>query len=169
MNMPLDPDPRAPAPANPGVKFPPPFLFLLGLGIAWLLETRVTRIRLVGGSASTQPLELAGAAILLAGLLFIFWGLYTFARVRTGILPMRPATRIVAHGPYRFSRNPMYTGMATAYLGGALILNSGWSLLMMPLAMLAIYNLVIKREERYLTSAFPAEYAEYRRTVRRWL
>jgi protein-S-isoprenylcysteine O-methyltransferase Ste14 len=156
-------------PQNPGVRFPPPFLYLLGLGAAWILETRVSRIRLVGGSAPTAPLETAGVAIMLAGFVLMFWGLLTFARVRTGIIPMRPATRIVSHGPYRFSRNPMYAGMALAYLGGALLMNSGWSLILLPLVMLGIYQLVIKREERYLNSAFPVEYGEYRKRVRRWL
>ena len=155
--------------SNPGVKFPPPFLYLLGLGIAWLLEKYVARIDLVGGTASTTPLELAGVALLIAGLAFVLWGMYTFARVRTGIIPMRAATQIVDNGPYRFSRNPMYSGMAAAYMGGALIMNSGWALLMLPFVMIGIYNLVIKREERYLGSAFPTEYDAYRRKVRRWL
>jgi protein-S-isoprenylcysteine O-methyltransferase Ste14 len=154
---------------NPGVRFPPPFLYLLGLGVAWLLETRVARIRLVGGTASTAPLETAGLAIMLAGFVLMLWGLLTFARVRTGILPIRSATQVVTHGPYRFSRNPMYTGMALAYLGGALSVNSGWSLLLLPFVMLGIYQLVIKREERYLSSAFPAEYGDYKKKVRRWL
>jgi protein-S-isoprenylcysteine O-methyltransferase Ste14 len=154
---------------NPGVRFPPPFLYLLGLGIAWLLETRVARIRLVGGTASTAPLETAGLAIMLAGFVLMQWGLLTFSRVRTGILPIRSATQVVTHGHYRFSRNPMYTGMALAYLGGALSVNSGWSLLLLPFVMLGIYQLVIKREERYLSSAFPAEYGDYKKKVRRWL
>ena len=155
--------------ANPGVKFPPPFVFLLAFVIAWLLETRVARIRLVGGDASSLWLQIVGAALVVLGLGLVFWGLITFARVRTGILPMRPATQIVDHGPYSVTRNPMYTGMGLAFLGGALILNYGWMIVMLPLAMITIYNFVIKREERYLTSAFPAEYAEYRRRVRRWL
>ena len=161
--------PAEAGPRNPGVHFPPPFLYLLGLGIAWALETKITRIRLVGGSASTTPLELAGIAIMLAGFVLMFWGLLTFARVRTGIIPMRPATQIVTHGPYRFSRNPMYTGMGLAYLGGSLMMNSGWALIMLPLVMLGIYHLVIKREEHYLASAFPTEYDDYKKNVRRWL
>ena len=154
--------------SNPGVKIPPPFVFLLGLGVAWLLEDRVAPIRLVGGSASSRSIELIGTALVIGGLLFVFWGMYTFARARTGIIPIRPATQIVDHGPYRFSRNPMYSGMATAYLGGALIMNSGWALLMLPIVMIAIYFLVIKREERYLLSAFPTEYGDYCNRVRRW-
>ena len=171
MNMPLDGNRMTdqPKPQNPGVRFPPPFLYLVGLGAAWILERKVSRIRLVGGSASTSPLETAGVAIMLAGFILMFWGLLTFARVRTGIIPMHPATRIVSHGPYRFSRNPMYAGMALAYFGGVLMMNSGWSLILLPLVMLGIYHLVIKREERYLTSAFPADYEDYKKRVRRWL
>lgn len=156
-------------PSNPGVRFPPPFLFLLGLGLAWLLERRVVRIRLFGGAASQAALENVGVALLVAGVLLILWGMVTFARSRTAILPMRSASLIVTHGPYRFTRNPMYTGMALAYVGGAMVINSGWALLILPLVLFALYRLVISREERYLSSAFPDEYESYRRNVRRWL
>ena len=154
---------------NPGVKFPPPFIYLLGFIIAWLLETRVMRIHLAGGDASTQSLRIAGLILTGVGLLLVFWGLITFARVRTGILPMKPATQIVDHGPYSITRNPMYTGLAITFLSAALFLNYGWMVLMLPVVMIAIYNFVIKREERYLTAAFPEEYGRYRRKVRRWL
>ncbi|MEO8193302.1 MAG: isoprenylcysteine carboxylmethyltransferase family protein [Gemmatimonadales bacterium] len=156
-------------PSSPGVHFPPPILFVLGVVLAWLLETRVRRIRLLSGSASAAPLEAMGVALLAAGILLIFWGLFIFARAKTGIIPNRPATRIVDYGPYAFTRNPMYTGMTIAYLGGVLILNSVWMLILLPLVILALYRLVIQREERYLVSAFPQEYEEYRRKVRRWL
>lgn len=157
-----------PAPHS-GVKFPPPFLFLLGIGVSWFLETRVFRLHLIGGSASTKWLEIIGLALLIAGAALGFWGLLVFARVRTGILPLQPTTRIVSHGPYRFSRNPMYAGMGMAYLGGALIMNSGWMLVTLPIVLLALYRLVIAREEKYLIGAFPVEYGEYRQRVRRWL
>jgi protein-S-isoprenylcysteine O-methyltransferase Ste14 len=158
-----------PTMSNPGVRFPPPALYVVAAGIAWLLETRLVRIRLVGGSASTFPLEIFGAMLLLAGFGLVAWGLYIFASARTGIIPMRPATRMVDWGPYAFSRNPMYTGMSVMYLGGALVLNWGWAILLLPVAMIANYLLVIKREERYLMSAFPDEYGSYKKRVRRWL
>jgi len=155
--------------SNPGVKFPPPTIFVVAGVVAWMLETRLVRIHLVGGTASTFPIEIIGAALLLAGFALIAWGLYTFANAHTGILPIRSATRIVDYGPYRFTRNPMYTGMAIMYLGGALALNWGWPVILLPVAILAIYELVIKREERYLSAAFPVEYGRYCERVRRWL
>jgi len=155
--------------ANSGVKFPPPTIFVAAAIIAWLLETRVTRIHIVGGTVSSLSMEIFGAVLLLAGFALIAWGLYTFASAHTGILPMRPATRIVDFGPYRFTRNPMYTGMTIMYVGGALGLNWGWALILLPEVLIAVYTLVIKREEQYLISAFPTEYGDYKRRVRRWL
>lgn len=155
--------------SNPGVKFPPPFIYVAAAAVAWLLEMRIVRIRIVSGSSTVSSLEIFGGVLFLAGFALIAWGLYTFASAHTGILPMRAATRIVDHGPYRFTRNPMYTGMSIMYLGGALALNWGWAVILLPVAMLAIYLLVIKREERYLTAAFPDEYGRYRERVRRWL
>ncbi len=154
---------------NPGVKFPPPTVFAVAAVLAWILETRVARIRIVGDTALRFPLEIVGTVLLFAGFCLIAWGLYTFASAHTAILPMRSATKIVDVGPYRFTRNPMYTGMAIMYLGGSLVLNWGWGLILLPIALLAIYQLVIKREERYLHSAFPTEFGDYCTRVRRWL
>ena len=154
---------------NSGVRFPPPAIFVAAAIVAWLLETRVTRIHIVGGTASSFSMEIFGAILLLAGFALIAWGLYTFASAHTGILPMRPATTIVDVGPYRFTRNPMYTGMTVMYIGGALGLNWGWALILLPIVIAAVYTLVIRKEERYLTSAFPVEYGDYRKRVRRWL
>ena len=156
-------------PTNPGVKFPPPFLFVTGLGLAWLLETQVTRIRFIGPDASTAPIETAGAFLMVLGVLLIGWGMLTFARARTAILPMRSASRLVAHGPYRVSRNPMYTGMSLLYLGAMLILNWGWALVVFPFVLVLLYKLVISREEAYLLAEFGEEYREYCRRVRRWI
>lgn len=155
--------------SNPGVKFPPPFLFVGTAVVAWLLEMRLVRIRLVSGSELIWRLEIFGAILFLAGFALVAWALYTFASARTGILPMRPATRIVNWGPYAFSRNPMYTGMAIMYLGGALVLNWGWAIILLPVALLSIYLLVMKREETYLMTAFPEDYVDYKKRVRRWL
>ena len=156
-------------PSHPGVKFPPPFLFVAGLGLAWLLETRVTRIRFIGADESTAPIETAGAFLIVLGLLLIGWGLLTFARARTAILPMRAASRLVDHGPYRVSRNPMYTGMSLLYLGAMLVLNWAWALVVFPFVLILLYKFVISREETYLLSVFGEDYRDYCRRVRRWI
>ena len=55
----------------------------------------------------------------------MLWGIATFARHRTAVMPHLPARRLVTGGPYRFTRNPMYTGMTLAYVGGCAIVGTG--------------------------------------------
>ena len=157
------------APRSPGVKFPPPTLFVAGWLLGWLLESRVVRLPLDGDDAPHWSLVVAGSTLLALGLIVIAAGLLTFFRARTAIMPHHAASRLVTHGPYRFTRNPMYLGMTLLYGGLAIRTNMTWPLLLLPLVLLALHRLVIRREERYLTSAFGAEYEDYRRRVRRWL
>src|SRR5687767_13760839 len=92
---------------NPGVRFPPPFLFAAGLLAGWWLSRRKP-IPLL-----SEPWlgfgEPVGLSLTAAGLVLIFWGIATFRAHRTGVYPNQPAARIVRQGPYRFTRNPMYT------------------------------------------------------------
>jgi protein-S-isoprenylcysteine O-methyltransferase Ste14 len=85
------------------------------------------------------------------------------------VLPNRPASALATGGPYHFTRNPMYVGMALLYIGLALVLNTAWPLVFLPLVLLIIDAAVIRREERYLISAFGEEYRAYCSRVRRWL
>jgi protein-S-isoprenylcysteine O-methyltransferase Ste14 len=156
-------------PAHPGVRFPPPFLFVGGLLLAWLLESKVARLRFIGVDASTAPIETAGAFMIVLGVLLIAWGMLTFARARTAILPMKSASQLVDHGPYRLTRNPMYTGMSLIYLGTMLVMNWVWALFIFPVVIWLLYRYVISKEERYLEAEFGEEYREYCRKVRRWI
>ena len=152
---------------HPGVRFPPPFLFAAGFLGAWGLS-RWAPLPIVRGQA-TSVAEVAGGLLVALGVGLVFWGLATFHAHRTAIFPNRPATRIVRSGPYRFTRNPMYTGMTAAYCGLSIIMNDVWPFLLLPFVLVLLVRLVISREERYLASAFPGEYDAYRREVRRWL
>ena len=162
------PDGTAPARLpHPGVRFPPPTVFVTGFLIGWLLH-RQWPVPLIARGRS--PLTVTAGWVLVAvGLGVVAWGLITFFRHRTAIMPHHPASRLVDSGPYRYTRNPMYVGMTIAYLGGLLVTNMFWPLLFLPLALLALTVLVIRKEERYLADAFGAEYAAYRQRTRRWL
>ena len=153
-------------PPHPGVRFPPPFLFAGGWLAGWLLD-RSYPLPLLADA----PAELGSAALLLcvAGVALVAWGMLTFLGARTSVIPDRPARRLVASGPYRFTRNPMYVGLTTLYVGLTLLARSWWPLVFLPVVMALLGALVIRREERYLASAFGAEYEAYRRRVRRWL
>lgn len=80
----------------------------------------------------------------------------------------KPTTAIVRAGPYRFSRNPIYLAFSLFQLGLALWINSLWMLIALFASIAVMSLVVIPREERYLASRFPSEYAAYKTAVRRW-
>lgn len=156
-------------PDSPGVKFPPPLWFVGGLFIAWLLETWVHALPLLALGAITPAARSAGYTLVIGGFAIVAWGQVTFARAHTAIIPYKAASSLVETGPYRFTRNPMYTGMTVAYLGGILLLNTWWAVIFLPVALLILFRFVVKREERYLSAEFGTAYEDYRKRVKRWI
>jgi protein-S-isoprenylcysteine O-methyltransferase Ste14 len=153
--------------SNPGVRFPPPLLFILGILAGWILDRYWHALPLSRYAHSS--LEPFGLAMLALGVILAGWGMMTFRRAKTAIIPHQSASQLVTHGPYRFTRNPMYTGLTIAYLGGAALINSAWPIILLPIVLLILIKTVISREEMYLTDAFGAEYTGYAANVRRWL
>lgn len=146
---------------------PPPFLFAAGFLVALGIHRWVWRWSL---PADWRPVTTpAGWLLIIGGLGLTFWAMITFVRARTTVMPFKAASTIVASGPYRFSRNPMYVGLALAYSGLTLLFLLVWPFFTLPLVLLTLYVFVIRREEEYLTSAFGASYTSYRDRVRRWV
>lgn len=80
-----------------------------------------------------------------------------------------PTPRIITSGPYRFSRNPLYLSMLLLYGGGALVLNSFWVVILLPLLQATLARVVIVHEEEFLEGRFGDAYSNYKARVRRWL
>lgn len=97
------------------------------------------------------------------------WALWLFGRHETGLLPGQATHAMIEEGPYRLSRNPLYVGMLTLYLGLALLAPTVWGLVLFPAAVLLVLWGAIRPEERFLHERFGASYEDYRRRVRRWL
>jgi protein-S-isoprenylcysteine O-methyltransferase Ste14 len=150
---------------GPAVPFPPPILFVLGLGVGLLLDRLLPR-RGIGGGVWR---EVVGVALVAVGLGIVYAGILTFRRFRTAVYPNRPAKLVVHTGIYAHTRNPMYVGMTLFYVGGALVLGSWGILLLLPVVLAVLTTQVIRREERHLRERFPEEYHEYCARVRRWV
>ena len=146
-----------------GVKVPPPFIFLGGLAVGFVLEA------LLGSSVPDTVQWVAGGLALLAGIALQTTFIAAFNRRGTAVEPWKPTTAIVTTGPYRFTRNPAYLGMALISVGIALLADSLWALAPLPIVLLLIDRTVIAREERYLERKFGDEYVGYKRGVRRWV
>lgn len=147
-------------------RIPPPVIGLLCGVLAWLLARSTP-----GFTVDWLPRLPVAAGLVAVGLSLDVWGLVAFRRARTTLNPLSPerTTAIVQGGPYRFTRNPMYLGMACLLLGVC-----AW--LANPLALLAVVAFVgyitrfqIKPEEQALLQKFGAAYAQYLQVVRRWV
>ena len=152
--------------SHAGILVPPPLIFAAGLIIGWLLH--LWRPIFITAGSSTARLVAAAACIVIYLALFL-GALRLFRRAGTSVIPTRPTTALVTGGVYRFTRNPLYVSMVALYVGIALLIDSWWPIVLLPVVVLVIDRAVIAREERYLASVFPAEYAAYRARVRRWL
>jgi protein-S-isoprenylcysteine O-methyltransferase Ste14 len=92
-----------------------------------------------------------------------------FRRLGTNVRPSQPTTLVATTGPYRWTRNPMYLGMALIYAGLAIGFDGPIAFALLPLVLIAIQTQVIAREERYLEAKFGDDYRCYKAEVRRWL
>ena len=122
-----------------------------------------------GSGFSRRCATFVGAGSVVAGLLVSFAGAGLFRRLGTAIIPYKPATRLVTSGIYRWTRNPMYLGMALIFVGVAVFFNSLSSLVLLPLVLVTVQTQVIAREEAYLEGTFGAEYVAYKKRVRAWI
>ncbi|HVH09346.1 MAG TPA: isoprenylcysteine carboxylmethyltransferase family protein, partial [Gemmatimonadales bacterium] len=160
--------PSVPPPSrdSSGVRVFPPGIYA-GVFLAAYLVHRLWPVRLwrdLPFAVRLLSYTLLGAAVLLVGTAALL-----FRRAGTTPNPTRPTTALVVRGPYRVTRNPMYLGLASLYLGVALLVNSVWPCVAFPVAILLIDRFVIAREELYLEQKFGDAYRAYRGQVRRWL
>jgi len=148
------------------LKIPPPVVALLIAAIMWGISLFTTSI-----DVSTPIRLVAATAFAVAGVATAISGAVAFRRAKTTISPLKPETTssLVVSGVYRFTRNPMYVGLALVLLAWAVFLSSIWTLLG-PLAFsLYITRFQIIPEEQALAGIFGAAYSAYRAKVRRWL
>jgi len=126
--------------------------------------------RAVPLTLTSWPLgEPIGWALVAVGVALMGSAVMTFRRAGTSLNPAKPTTRVVVHGPYRFTRNPMYVGWVIVYLGCVLLTNTVWPLVSLPVVLVLISRAVIAKEERYLEAKFGDAYRAYKARVRRWL
>jgi protein-S-isoprenylcysteine O-methyltransferase Ste14 len=122
-----------------------------------------------GGSKLVSSIQPLGVPLIAWGYLqYRLVGRYRLRRGGGGPGMAAAPQRIVAQGPYRYTRNPMYLGHLIFMLGLALTFWSWFALILFALRA-AWFQQRVKGDEARLETTFGAEYAAYRARVKRWV
>jgi protein-S-isoprenylcysteine O-methyltransferase Ste14 len=148
---------------NAGVIVRPPLIYAAALA-AMLVLRWLWPLPILGGAAFWP-----GVALVALGVGILIWGRRTLVAGGTNVDPSLPSTAVITSGPYRFSRNPLYGGLAVVYLGLTLAFDAWWGIVLLALVLSVMHLGVIQREERYLERKFGDGYRQYRSAVRRYL
>jgi len=114
-------------------------------------------------------LLVAGITCISAGVALVVAARRQFAIHRQPTDPGLATRKIINTGIFRLSRNPMYLGAVLVFLGIGFGLKSMWFLVMTLPAAVASSLILIRPEERYLSSKFGPGYSDYRASVNRWI
>jgi protein-S-isoprenylcysteine O-methyltransferase Ste14 len=148
-----------------GVPVHPPLFFLSALLLGALIDDRAYRFVIF----ADDRWRWLGIAVVLIGIALVATGRATMVKHGTNVNPTQPTTTIVETGPFRFTRNPLYVGLTSMYVGFSFLLNTWWSLLLLVPVWIVMHLFVVRREEAYLERKFGDAYLNYRRRVRRYL
>ena len=145
---------------------PPPFVALICLVLMWVTASYLPafsfdfpfRVMLALGLCI-----IGGAVDLMAVALFI--------RNKTTVSPVAPqrTDKLVVEGIYRYTRNPMYLGMALLILAIGLWVGNATVFPALALFIWYITTFQIMPEEAALLEKFGSAYEDYCSKVRRWI
>jgi protein-S-isoprenylcysteine O-methyltransferase Ste14 len=146
------------------IHFRPPRIAIALLSLAVLLHWAVPLSRL-----SIFSNAAIGTGLLLAGFTIMIWSWWLFRQANTAVCPTEKSGHLVTHGPYVWTRNPMYLGIIGMLLGISVCIGTFPFFCVTALYGFIINGVFCPYEERKLEREFGESYLHYKRKVRRWL
>jgi protein-S-isoprenylcysteine O-methyltransferase Ste14 len=139
-------------------------LLTFGSTIAWLWKPA-----LFGWASYPMPIgaRWVGVAGFACSIGWLIWMFHTLGRNLTDTVVTRRNAYFVDHGPYRFVRNPMYSGIPIFGISLGLALGT-WLLPVAASVMFIMLALRTRTEEQYLLERFGDQYRAYSKRVGRF-
>ncbi len=97
-------------------KMLPPVYFWASVAAAFVLHFALPLYEII-----LSPWRWSGALFVVFGFIINIWTDKLFKRDDTTVKPYEEPCKLVADGPFRLSRNPMYVGMTSVLLGLAIM------------------------------------------------
>jgi len=144
----------------------------LSRGGKWLFEHRawIPAPCVVGCFWLIQPLQIwtgVGIGMVAIAVVVRFWSVVHMgpeARMRTANV-----SKLIYTGPYELTRNPMYLANIVLMAGFGVAAGGPMPGVGLGVAMVAIYNVIVRFEEDFLERRLGEIYRSYRNRVPRWL
>lgn len=151
---------------GPRIYLPPPLLYVIPFILALLIQHKIP---MDSSFFSTTIIKGIGIALCLVTVFFLFTSLRQFFITKNTLIPFLRAKSLQTTGVYAITRNPMYLGLALAYLALTCFIGNWWNIILFPVLILIVQETMIKKEERYLTAEFGQTFLDYMAKVRRWI
>ena len=142
----------------------PPVYFLASLVLMVVLGFVPVGVDLI-----PSALSYVGGGLIVLGFGIVLVAARSFGKAQTTIRPFETSSALVTHGPFRFSRNPMYLSMVIVLLGTGLALGEVLPFVVIPVFATVLYLRFIRHEEAMMEAEFGDEYRAYKERVRRWI
>jgi len=146
--------------------------------LRWLTRTPVQTFVLCPLAVIVVELALHSGKLVFVpwGCVLLAWGYLQYLLVGNYRLPLAgggrgmevPPERIIATGPYRYTRNPMYLGHLVFMMGLAVTFWPWFALVLLGARAVWFHRRVL-HDERRLEVRFGADYVTYQRQVNRWI
>lgn len=143
---------------------PPPALLIIAISLSYLVSILFPMLQF-----TDVTISFAGVILITLGASVVLWAANTLRKHKTTLHPRHKPRKLVMHGPYTLSRNPIYLGFLMISLGTVLLFANVLAFLGPLLFFGFISMLVIPFEETMLTKTFGTPYKSYRKKIRRWL
>ncbi len=124
-------------------------------------------IPLLAPGSITRLGVIVGAVLVVLGEAWRLWGVATAGTVTRR--RSRNVQKLVTHGPFALSRNPLYNGNYLLWMGFVALSGVWWFIPVATVLFAVEYYFIVRYEEGVLESIFGEEYLAFKRRTPRWI
>lgn len=125
-----------------------------------LLRRRAPHFSLVTLNVASEQVRVVGLILFLLGLALALSARYVLGRNWGMPMTQKEEPELVASGPYRYVRHPIYSGILLMALGSAIDVNNYWMIVFVVAAVYFVHSALT--EERLMAQQFPEAYPPYK-------
>jgi protein-S-isoprenylcysteine O-methyltransferase Ste14 len=115
--------------------------------------------------ASSVILWVIALLLVASGSAFAIWARLTIGRNWSSTVTLKQDHELIRRGPYSIVRHPIYTGLLSMSVGTMVLTGLVESVGVVAVGIVYVV-IKVRDEERLMSETFPAQYPEYRRTVK---